>query len=223
MSQFNRDLYSLTSAMSPTMSFALTGGKSAKSKKTSKKTSKKGSRKQSGGRGMPQFMVDMMAVKKEVKSKHTDIKDGPALSKVVSEQLKSKGSVDKAVEALNNMSSSELKSKLDTVNREIAEKRASKKQSRQSSKKSSKKSKQSRGMPQFMVDMMAVKKEVKANHTDIKDGPALSKVVSEQLKSQGSVDKAIKALNDMSSSDLKSKLEKVNREIAEKRASKKQA
>jgi hypothetical protein len=78
---------------------------------------------------MPQFMVDMMAVKKEVKAKHTDIKDGPALSKVVSEALKSKGSVSGATEHLNNMNSSELKSKLDKVNREIAEKRAAKKAS----------------------------------------------------------------------------------------------
>jgi hypothetical protein len=76
---------------------------------------------------MPQFMVDMMAVKKEVKAKHTDIKDGPALSKVVSSALKEKGSVKGAIEHLNNMDASELKSKLDKVNKEIAEKRASKK------------------------------------------------------------------------------------------------
>jgi hypothetical protein len=75
---------------------------------------------------MPPFIVDMMAVKKEVKSKHTDIKDGPALSKVVFEALKSKGSVKGTIEHLNNMSGSELKSKLDKVNQEIAEKRKNK-------------------------------------------------------------------------------------------------
>ena len=76
---------------------------------------------------MPQVMVDLMAAKKEIKAKNSDIKDGPALSKVVSEFLKSKGGVKGAVEHINNMSVSELKGKLDKVNREIAAKRAAKK------------------------------------------------------------------------------------------------
>ena len=76
---------------------------------------------------MPQFMVDIMDVKKEIKSHHTDIKDGSPLTKVVCEALKSKGSVKCAVEHINHMSSVELKSKLDKITIEIAEKRASKK------------------------------------------------------------------------------------------------
>ena len=160
MSSFNRELFSLTSAMSEMVGGAKTKKHSKKgskkhgskknskksmkrqdgsgkkvskkgskksSQKGSKKTSKKSSRKQS--RGMPEWMVNMMAVKKEVKAKHTDIKDGPALSKIVSEQIKSTGSVKGATDALNNMSSGELKSKLDKVNKEISEKRAAKKAS----------------------------------------------------------------------------------------------
>jgi len=194
------------------------GGAKKSSKKSSKKDSKKGGKTGSKkmSRGMPQFMVDLMAAKKEIKSHHTDIKDGPPLTKVVAEALKSKGSVKGAVEHVNAMSGSELKNKLEKVAKEIAEKRASKKSSKESRPK-----RMSRGMPQFMVDMMAVKKEVKAKHTDIKDGPALSKVVSEALKDKGDVKGAIEHLNDMSSSDLKGKLDKVNKEIAEKRAAKK--
>jgi ribosomal protein L29 len=158
-----------------------------------------------------------MAAKKEIKSHHTDIKDGPPLTKVVAEALKSKGSVKGAVEHVNAMSASELKNKLDKVSKEIAEKRASKKSSNSRSKG------MSRGMPPFMQNMMDVKKEVKAKHTDIKDGPALSKVVSEALKAKGDVKGAIEHLNDMSASDLKAKLDKVNKEIAEKRAAKKSA
>ena len=136
----------------------------------------------------------------------------------ISEALKSKGSVDKAVEHINSMSSSELKSKLEKIAKEIAEKRASKKSSKQERSKS-----QSRGMPPFMQNMMDVKKEIKSKHSDIKDGPALSKVVSEALKAKGDVKGAIEHLNSMSSSELKSKLDKVNKEIAEKRAAKKAA
>lgn len=140
MADFQRDSLSLTSPLmmggakknskkhskkgSKKGSKKMVGGKK-NSKKDSKKGSKKGSRKQS--RGMPQFMVDMMAVKKDVKAHHTDIKDGPALSKVVSEHLKSSGSVKGAIDELVNMSGSQLKSKLDKVNKEIAEKRAAKK------------------------------------------------------------------------------------------------
>jgi hypothetical protein len=159
MSSFNRELFSLTSAMPELAGGALgkksskkhgskkgskkhsskksmkrvekmEGGKKHGSKKGSKKHSKKSSRKQS--RGMPQFMVDLLAIKREVKTKHTDIKDGAPLSKVASVALKEKGSVAEAVKYLNNMSSAELKSKLDKVAQEIAEKRASKKAARMS-------------------------------------------------------------------------------------------
>jgi hypothetical protein len=147
MSSFNRELFSLTSAMPELAGGAKRRGSKKGSKKTSKKDSKKGSKKsQKGGkksskkgskkssrkqsRGMPQFMVDLLAIKKEVKTKHTDIKDGAPLSKVASVALKEKGSVAEAVKYLNNMTSAELKSKLDKVAQEIAEKRASKKAAR---------------------------------------------------------------------------------------------
>ena len=72
---------------------------------------------------MAQFMVDLLAAKKKIKVHHTDIKDGPALTKIVVEALKSKGSVKGAVEHVNNMNSYEIKSKLDKAKQEIAEKR----------------------------------------------------------------------------------------------------
>jgi hypothetical protein len=79
---------------------------------------------------LPKWMSDMLHIKKEVKSVHTDIKDGPPLTKVVMEAIKSKGSVEDAIKYLNNMNSTELKSKLDKVAQEIAEKRESKKAAR---------------------------------------------------------------------------------------------
>ena len=142
MSSFNRELFSLTSAMPELAGGAKRRGSKKGSKKASKKdskksmkggkkgskrSSKKSSRKQS--RDMPEWMKSMLQVKKEVKATHTDIKDGPSLTKVVMEAIKSKGDVKGAIEHLNNMSSSELKSKLDKVNKEIAAKRAAKKAS----------------------------------------------------------------------------------------------
>ena len=142
MSSFNRELFSLTSAMPELAGGAKRRGSKKGSKKASKKDSKKGSKKsQKGGkkgskkgsrkqsRGMPEWMKNMLEVKKEIKATHTDIRDGPSLTKVVMEAIKSKGDVKGAIEHLNNMNSSELKSKLDKVNREIAEKRAAKKAS----------------------------------------------------------------------------------------------
>ena len=160
MSSFNRELFSLTSAMPELAGGALgkksskkhgskkgskkhsskksmkrvekmEGGKKHGSKKGSKKHSKKSSRKQS--RETPKWLSEMLSVKKEVKKVHTDIKDGPGLTKVVMEVIKSKGSVEDAIKHLSNMSVSELKSKLDKVNQEIAEKRASKKAARMAS------------------------------------------------------------------------------------------
>ena len=241
MSSFNRELFSATSDVASMVGGAKkrhskkgekkSSKKSSKknmkrsemmagAKKSSKKTSKKSSKqsKQSKqSREMPQFMKNMLEVKKDVIAKHTDVKYGPPLIKVISEALKSKGSVDKAVEHINNMSTSELKSILDKIAKDIAEKRASKKASKQE------RPKQSREMPQFMKDMLEVKKEISAKHTDVKYGPPLIKVISEALKSKGSVDKAVEHINSMSSSELKSKLEKIAKDIAEKRAAKKSA
>jgi len=156
MSSFNRELFSLTSAMPELAGGAKRrgskkgskksskkdskkgsknsqkGGKKHGSKKSSKKHSKKSSRKQS--RETPKWLTEMLSVKKEVKKVHNDIKDGPGLTKVVMEVIKSKGSVEDAIKHLSNISSSELKSKLDKVNQEIAEKRASKKAARIASK-----------------------------------------------------------------------------------------
>ena len=105
------------------------GGAKKSSKKSSKKGSKKGSRKQK--RGMPQFMVDLMQIKKAVKAKHTDIKDGPALSSVGSQYLKSTGNVKDAIEAMNEMSTSALQAKLDKVKEAMDKKRQLKKASKQ--------------------------------------------------------------------------------------------
>ncbi len=80
-----------------------------------------------------------------------------------------------------------------------------------------------RRFPEWFVNTFHAKKEVKKVHTDIKDGPGFTKVVMEAIKSKGSVEDAIKHLSNMSASELKSKLDKFNQEIAEKRASKKAA
>jgi hypothetical protein len=146
MSEFQRELLSATSAMSPMEggakkrgskkgskgkkgSKSMMGGakKGSKGKKGSKKGSKRGSKGRKQSREMPQWMQDMMAVKKEVKAKHSDVKDGPALTKLVMEHLKSKGSVKGAIDSIMNMSGSEIKSKLDKLVKEMAEKRAAKK------------------------------------------------------------------------------------------------
>jgi len=240
MSSFNRELFSATSDFASITGGAkkrhskkssnksskknmkrseMMGGVKKSSKKNSKKSSKKGGVKQA--REMPQFMKNMLEVKKEVNAKHPDVKYGPPLIKVISEALKSKGSVDKAVEHINSMSTSELKSKLDKIAEEIKEKRASKKASKQASKQE--RPKQSREMPQFMKDMLEVKKEVTSKHDGVKYGPPLIKVISEALKSKGSVDKAVEHINSMSTSELKSKLDKIAQEIKEKRAAKKSA
>jgi len=140
MSDFQRELLSATSAMSP-----MTGGAKKRSskkgskkgskksmggaKKSSKKGSKRGSKGRKQSRDMPQWMQDMMAVKKEVKAKHSDVKDGPALTKLVMEHLKSKGSVKGAIDSILDMSGSDIKSKLDKLVKEMKEKRAAKKAS----------------------------------------------------------------------------------------------
>lgn len=46
-------------------------------------------------------------------------------------------------------------------------------------------------MPLWMKNMLEVKKKIKNVHIDIKDGPSLTKVVMEALKSKGSVKDAI--------------------------------
>jgi hypothetical protein len=103
------------------------GGKKHSSKKHG---SKKHGSKRHQKREMPQWMADMMEVKKAVKAKHSDIKDGPALTKVVIEHIKSNGGVKGAIDALKEMSSSALSSKLEKVNAAIAAKRAAKRSSR---------------------------------------------------------------------------------------------
>ncbi len=138
MADFQRELLSATSPLS-----AMAGGaKSKKSKKSSRKHkeskkssrkgskhgSKHGSRKQS--REMPTFMKNMLEIKKELKSKYSSLKDGPAMSKLVSTYMKdNNGDIKKALESLLSKSLSDLESGLDKINKEIAEKRASKKKS----------------------------------------------------------------------------------------------
>jgi len=143
MADFQRELLSVTSPISVMAGGSKKRGSKKGSKKDSKKGSKKsmkggakksgskkgskgkkGSRKQS--REIPQWMQEMMQVKKEVKSSHSDVKDGPALTKLVMEHIKASG-VKGAIDALTKMSSSDVKSKLDKIVKEMAEKRASKK------------------------------------------------------------------------------------------------
>ena len=144
MSDFKRELLSATSAVSGS---GMEGGAKKKgSKKTIKKNykkstvvkkdskksmtvvkknSKKGSRRQK--REIPQWMQDMMQVKKAVKTEHSDVKDGPALTKLVMEHIKSSGGVKGAIDSLMKMSGSDIKSKLEKLTNEMAAKRAAKK------------------------------------------------------------------------------------------------
>jgi len=135
MADFQRESLSVTSPLSQMAGGAKKSKKGSKrgskkgskkmtggAKKSSKKGSKKGSRKQS--RGMNPFMEKMLSVKKELKSKHGSLKDGPAMSKLASIHIK-----DDSVDKLLKMPLSDLENKLEKINKEIAEKRASKKAS----------------------------------------------------------------------------------------------
>lgn len=77
-------------------------------------------------------------------------------------------------------------------------------------------------MPQFMKDMLKVKEEITKKHADVKYGLPLNKLILETLKFKGSVDKAVEHINSINTSELKSQLEKIAKDIAEKRASKKE-
>ena len=125
------------------------------------------------------------------------------------------------------MSQFELNSIVGGAKKRHSKKSSKKNVSRGGSKKGSRKSKKgsrkmARGMNPFMANMLAVKKEVTAKH-DVKYGPPLIKVISEALKSKGNVKDAVEHINSMSTSELKSKLEKIAKDIAEKRAAKKSA
>lgn len=101
--------------------------KAAKADSKTKKGSKgkKGSKRQSGG--MPKFMEDLLKIKAHVK-KDSSIKDGPALSKVISAYLKTAGSVDKAIDLFDEKKKSgAFKKAYDEANQQMAEKRAAKK------------------------------------------------------------------------------------------------
>jgi len=109
------------------------GKKKRSSKKPSKKSSRKSSRKQSGG--MPKFMEDLMAIKKEIKSDNSDLKDGPAMSKVASEFLKKAGSVKGAVDLYMDDKKG-FEKKLEAAKKAMEEKRAAKKASKAGSEQS---------------------------------------------------------------------------------------
>jgi len=104
--------------------------KAAKADTKTKKGSKgkKGGKRQSGG--MPKFMEDLLKIKAHVK-KDSSIKDGPALSKVISAYLKTAGSVDKAIDLFDEKKKSgAFKKAYDEANQQMAEKRAAKKASK---------------------------------------------------------------------------------------------
>ena len=72
--------------------------------------------------------------------------------------------------------------------------------------------------------MLSIKKELKNKHSSLKDGPAMSKFVSNYIKeNDGDAKKTTNEILKLSLSDIENKLEKINKEIAEKRASKKSA
>lgn len=104
------------------------------SKKSSRKTSKKTSRKSSmsgGKRQMPEFMVKLLDLKKQFKSKHSDIKDGPALTVIAAQALKSnnlnvKSALDKL---LDDKKSGSFDKNYRLAQKNIDEKRKKKKSS----------------------------------------------------------------------------------------------
>ncbi len=80
----------------------------------------------SGGRKMPELMLQMMEVKKAIKAKYTNIKDGPALTRLIMENIKSKGAKG-AIDAIQSMEQLKLLDKLEQINKDITLKRAAKK------------------------------------------------------------------------------------------------
>ncbi len=106
------------------------GGAKKHSKKASKKASKKGSKKHSKkmSREMNPFMKNVMEIKAVIKKDDSNVKDGPALSSVVSAYLKSGGNVDKAVELYHKeKKSGDFKKKINESLDRMAKKRAEKK------------------------------------------------------------------------------------------------
>jgi hypothetical protein len=119
------------------------GAKKKKGSKGSKKSKgSKGSKgkKMKGGDGekkreMPKFMKDLMEIKADVKADDTSIKDGPALSKVLSSYLKSTGDVQKAISMYKTeKKSGSFKKDYDAANKAIAAKRAQNKADKQAAK-----------------------------------------------------------------------------------------
>jgi hypothetical protein len=106
-------------------------------------------------------------------------------------------------------------------------KRRSKKSSKSTKSSSSKKSRKSksmkggRGMNPYMVNLMKLKKFIKSD-CDAKDSIALTKVAAKYLsEANKDVDKAIKDYKDDKGAAFEKKIEKAEKEIAAKRASKK--
>ena len=73
------------------------------------------------------------------------------------------------------------------------------------------------GLPKFMEDILKIKAHIKKD-TSIKDGPALSKVVSAYLKLTGSVHKAIKLFDEeKKSGSFKRAYDEAKHQMDEKR------
>jgi hypothetical protein len=78
-------------------------------------------------------------------------------------------------------------------------------------------------MPAFMENLLKIKAHVKKD-SSIKDGPALSKVISAYLKTAGSVEDAIKLFDEKKKSGaFKKAYDEANQQMADNRAAKKAA
>ena len=95
-------------------------------------------------RQMPKFLQEVMKIKAVIKADDSDIKDGPALTTVVSSYLKSAGSVEKAIEHYHKLKKSgEFKKSYNDAAKRIADKRQKKKEDKAAAKSQSRSRKHS--------------------------------------------------------------------------------
>jgi hypothetical protein len=176
--------------------------KKAVPKKASKKVSKKGSRKQKGG--FEEIVMEGGAKKRSKKSSKKSSKKGSRKQKGGFEEMEMEGGAKKR-----------------------SKKAASKKVSKKASKKGSKKGMNGgkREMPQFMKDVLEIKRKLKGEFEQVKDGIPLTSLVSRVYKDNDkNVGKTVEAISKMvKSGEYAKQIKKITEDMAAKRAQKKAA
>lgn len=106
------------------------GSKKSKGSRKSAKGSRK-TKRQTGGKGMPKAMQDILDLAKVIKTEMPDLKGGPPLNSVASQLIKLHGNVDVASAEVKKTKDKIRKMYAESV-KKIAEKRAAKKASKDS-------------------------------------------------------------------------------------------